>query len=174
MITLHDTGGQGTTEWHTKRDGRYTGSNTHKLLKTNDRNYALTHADSFTGNFFTKRGHTLEDEAIELYEVIKGVTVDRPDFVTNDKYPKAGYSPDGLVPDRTIEVKAFNEERQTANAKYLEMEIVAQCQFGQLICEKKLTDVLLYNPNLPADKALVIKTLKRNPAIHANIKRRIA
>ena len=172
VITIHDVI-QGSPEWHELRDGLYTGQNIHKLLKTNDKSYALTHTTSFSGNFATDRGHILEDEAIELYEAIKGVKVDRPGFVTNDKYPNCGYSFDGLCPDRSIEVKAFNEVRHLANARELEMEIKAQVQFGQIIGEKNLTDVLLYNPDIEADKALIIITVKKNPSIHKNIKTRL-
>ena len=175
MITIYDIE-QGTDEWHKIRAGLYTGSNSHKLLKTNDKNYALTQIDHFRGNFSTDRGHTLEAQAIKLYEKIKGVTVDRPGFVKNDKYPKCGYSPDGLLTDRTLEVKAFNKDRHYANSEYLEMEIEAQTQFGQLICEKDLTDVLLYNPDLDSDHIkdkLFIITKHKNQAIHDNFIKRL-
>ena len=174
-ITKHNVT-QGTEEWHKLREPLYTGSNAYKLLITKDKNYAKAGGQSWGGNFSTRRGHTLEHQAIKLYEAIKDTEVEQVGFVTNDKYPGCGYSPDGLVPDRTIEVKAFNDERQKANAKELEMEIMAQVQFGQLICGVKLTDVLLYNPDADVknikDK-LIIKTVKRNPAIHANFIRRL-
>jgi hypothetical protein len=53
------------------------------------------------------------------------------------------------------------------------MEVKAQSQFGQVICEKDLTDVILYNPKLDADKALFIITIRKNPLIHKNIKSKI-
>ena len=173
MIKIHNVI-QGSAEWHKIRENRYTGQNAHKLLKTDDKSYALNSShDEWNGNFYTQRGHILEEQAIEIYEKIKGLKVDRPGFVTNDKYPKAGYSPDGLLPDRTIEVKSFNEKRHLSNAEYLEMEVKAQSQFGQVICEKDLTDVILYNPKLDADKALFIITIRKNPLIHKNIKSKI-
>lgn len=172
MITIHQVQ-QGTEEWDVLRDGRYTGQNAGKLLKFGAIKYSRTSTTKFGGNFHTRRGHTLEDEAIELYEQIKKVTVQRAGFVTNDKYPNCGYSPDGLTEDRTIEVKAFGEERHKKNAEYLEFEIKAQTYFGQVICEKKLTDVLLYNPDLPAKDALKIITVKASRAVHSNMKRRI-
>lgn len=170
MITLHRFE-QNSPEWRGKRDGLYTGSNAHKLFKFGKIEYAKTAEAQWGGNFYTRRGHILEDEAIALYEQIYGIKVDRPGFVTNDKYPECGYSPDALRPDRTIEVKAFNEVKHLEVAEYVPLEILAQTSFGQIICEKKLCDLLLYNPDLPADKALIIITLKLNRDVERNFKR---
>jgi hypothetical protein len=71
VITVHEVE-QGTEEWQLLRIGKYTGSNAHKLLKYGARAYSLTEAGNFSGNFWTKRGHMLEDEAIELYQEITG------------------------------------------------------------------------------------------------------
>ena len=173
MIKKHNVE-QGTEEWHRLRESLYTGSNAYKLLITNDNNYCKAGGKEWNGNYYTDRGHILEHQAIKLYEAIKHIKVENVGFVTNSKYPKSGYSPDGLIEDRTIEVKCFNEERHKANYKEVEPEIMAQIQFGQIICEKKLTDLLLYNPD--AEKVqdkFYIKTIKRNPAIHANFKKRV-
>lgn len=180
MITIHRVK-QGTPEWHELREGDYTGSNADKLLQGNRSviekgrvtAYAKAGGKEWGGNFSTKRGHILEDEAIELYEQIKGVSVQRPGYVKNSKYPGAGYSPDGLLPDRTIEVKAFNMKRHYDNHKYVELKVMAQAQFGELICEKDLCDLLLYNPDVPAESALLIVTIKRQPTVSQNFRRHL-
>lgn len=172
MIILHRIP-QGSPEWLELRRGLYTGSNADKLLKFGTIDYSRTDDNGWGGNFHTKRGHILEDEAIELYEAITGIKVDRPGFVTNTRYPECGYSPDGLVPDRTIEVKSFIQDKHEAAAKYVPFEILAQCHFGKLICDKKLCDLLLYNPDLPADQALIIITIKHKAAIQANFRRKL-
>jgi hypothetical protein len=180
MITIHDIE-QGTDEWLALRKDLYTGSNAHKLLKHSGQMkivdgvatpYAITEITGFTGNFFTKRGHLLEDEAIELYEQIKKVTVDRPGFVTNSKFPTCGYSPDGIRPDRTLECKAFNDDKhmQMFNGD-IPITVLAQCHFGMLICGKKICDLIIYNPRLEAREALKIITIRWNPKIAANFKR---
>jgi len=172
VITLHRLL-QGSPEWLELRQGLYTGSNADKLLRFGTIDYSRTEDNGWGGNFHTKRGHILEDEAIGLYQDITGVEVDRPGFVTNTRYLECGYSPDGIAPDRTIEVKSFIEEKHEAAAKYVPFKILAQCYFGMLICGKKICDLLLYNPDLPADRALVIITIKLKPAIRANFRRKL-
>lgn len=184
MIQLHQLK-QGDPEWHKLREGLYTGSNAHKLLKFGAIDYSLTEASNFRGNFHTRRGHVLEDEAIELYEQIKKTKGFRfPDgekvgFVTNSKFPTCGYSPDDLYPDRTIEVKAFEEAKhmQMFNGE-IPLTVLAQCYFGMLICDKKICDLLIYNPALDPKKYTVkemfkIITIKQKPLIKANFIRRL-
>lgn len=186
MITLHQVE-QGSEQWQQLRAELYTGSGADKLLSYSGQlkvvdgvvsAYALTEITGFGGNFFTKRGHILEDEAIELYQQIKkkvGIRFEdgsKVGFVTNTKFPTCGYSPDDIYPDRTIECKAFNE------AKHMKMfngevplKVLAQCYFGMLICGKKICDLIIYNPDLEAAKAFKIITLRWNPKIAANFKR---
>lgn len=170
MIKIHQVK-QGSPAWQTLREGKYTGSNADKLLKFGTIDYSRTEDSEWQGNFHTRRGHILEQEAIELYEQIKVIKVDRPGFVTNDKFPECGYSPDGLTEDRTIEVKAFEAEKHREAADTPPLKIKAQCHFGMVICDKKLCDLLLYNPDLPADEALIILTIRQNPLVKANFMR---
>jgi len=180
MITVHEIT-QGDPEWHNLRAGLYTGSNAHKLLEHagkikiingEPQSYALTELSNFGGNFYTKRGHLLEDEAIELYERITARSVDRPGFVTNTRYPMCGYSPDGVANDRTIEVKAFNEDSHMKiyNGN-IPLKVQAQCHFGMLICGKKICDLVIYHPKLEAKYALKIIPIRYNPRVAGNFKR---
>jgi hypothetical protein len=163
---------QGTPQWHALRDGLYTGSNAHKLLKFGAIEYSQTTATNFKGNFHTKRGHLLEDQAIELFERIKNCTVMRPAFITNTSYPQCGYSPDAMLVEAVVECKAFNEQKHMAMWHGdIPMEILAQVHFGMLITERSLTYLLIYNPDLPAKYALKIIIIKANPAILANMRR---
>lgn len=172
---------QNTPEWFALRKGLYTGSNASKLLKAVGQakiaggiltQYAQAEVSTWRGNATTRRAHTLEQEAIDLFTTITGHKVNRPGFVTNSKYPGAGYSPDGLGDAMTVEVKAFAEPRHEAiTAKTVPLEILAQAHFGQLICEKDLTALLLYNPDLDAAQALKIIMIKGKRAIQANFKR---
>lgn len=193
MITFHDVE-QGTEKWLELRADKYTGSNADKLLKFASSykivngiksRYSVAEITGFQGNFWTKRGHLLEDEAISLYERIKKEEVRRYGFVTNDKYLDCGYSPDGYREDRTIEVKCFSEKlhMQLFNGD-IPMKVLAQIHFGLLICEKKQCDLVIYNPrfakkiidgepnvNYDPKKAIKIITIKTQPKIAANFKR---
>ena len=161
---------QGTKEWHELRKlYPHTGSVAHNLLKHGTKDYPRNDS-KFTGNFYTRRGHALEPEAIEVYEAIKDVKVDRFGFITNSKFPGCGYSPDGST-DRIIEVKAFNEKRHKEVPNNVPLEIQAQVQFGMMIMEMKLADLILYNPEIDAEDCLFIITIKRNNKIIDNFKR---
>lgn len=175
MITEHQIL-QGSDEWHEARRGKFTGSNAYKLLGSfGASEYAKAIQDSFKGNFFTKRGHILEDEAIELYETIKRTAISRIGFVTNDLYPSCLYSPDGLTPTLVIEVKCFNPAAHMKIAGgEIPMKILAQIHFGMLICERQAAQLIIYNPDIDAGDALKIIDIKFNKAIADNFKRILA
>ena len=171
MVVIHNIT-QGTPEWHKLRDGLYTGSNADKLLRFGKIPYSQSSDTGFKGNYYTKRGHLLEDEAIKLYNEIRNVQGLRPGFVTNTRYRGCGYSPDDLLPDRTVEVKAFDKEMHLKMAKKPSFKILAQCHFGKVICGVKLTDLLFYNPDMEQVKdRLIIVSVKYNQAIMSNIRR---
>lgn len=197
MITVHDVE-QGSEEWLKLREDLYTGQNADKLLSHSDKvkivngivsAYALNELTGFGGNFYTRRGHVLEDEALDLYRQITGHRVSRPGFVTNSKWPSCGFSPDGHDDDLELplEVKAFNE------AKHMKMfngevplKILAQIYFGQFIWEKKGARLVIYNPDFakkqiegepnplydPA-KAIKIIDVRYNRNIMLNFKRKL-
>lgn len=184
MLLLHKV--EEHDKWLKRREGLYTGSNALKFLTAAGQKrinrgivtqYAQAEMSTWGGNYYTRRGHTLEAEAIALFEQIHPEYVlMRPKigFVENTKYAGCGYSPDDIGVTITVEVKAFKEEKHLAiNAKNVPAEILAQVQFGQVICERNLTALLLYNPDLAAEQALKIIWVKRRPSTHANIKRLI-
>lgn len=182
MITIHDVE-QGTDEWLALRENLYTGNGAEKLLRHNGQiklvngvasAYALSEITGFTGNFYTRRGHALEDEAVELYEQIQEVKVNRAGFLTNSKYPTCGYSPDGLAQLKVdgveieatingeaiigellegvlLEVKCFDIEHHMVlvNAKKIEdipLKILAQIHFGLLMTGLPQAHLVAYNP----------------------------
>lgn len=176
MVHLHDCE-QGSRKWDLLRENRYTGSNADKLLKYGAIDYALNRSNTFKGNFHTERGHLLENEAIELFEKIKGISVLKTGFVTNDLYPNCGYSPDFLLPNILGEVKCFSEPNhmQLINAKRIEdipFKILAQIYFGMFICELPLAYLIPYNPKIKEVKnRFKIIEIKRKKAIDNNFKR---
>lgn len=192
MITIHDVE-QGSDDWHRLRENLYTGSNGDKLLAfaTSTKivngvasSYAITEITGFGGNFYTRRGHILEDQALEIYADITGHRVSRPGFVTNSKYPNCGYSPDGHDDDLGIplEVKAFEEVKHMKMFNgSVPLKILAQIHFGQFVWEKRGARLLIYNPDLAkedaegnivgADKAFKIIDVPYNRNINSNFRR---
>jgi hypothetical protein len=171
MIKIHECE-QGSEQWHELRTGKFTGTAAAKLLKHGAIDYSLTERSNFRGNWYTKRGHELEPEALELYELITKTMVGRPGFVTNNLYPDCGYSPDGLVEGKVIEVKCFMEDKhkQLYNGD-IPFEVLAQIHFGMMICERKAADLIIYNPELEPKLAFKIIPIKASRGIVSNFKR---
>lgn len=197
-ITVHNIE-QGSDDWLRLRANLYTGSNADKLLAHSTQtkivngvasSYALTEITGFGGNFYTRRGHLLEDRAIEIYERITGHQVSRPGFVTNSKYPDCGYSPDGHDDELGIplEVKAFERGKHMKMFNgNIAVKILAQIHFGQFIWEKRGARLLIYNPEFAKKEidgvtnpdynpvwAFKIIEVKYNRNIQSNFKRVIA
>ena len=167
---------QGSPEWLKARENKISGSTAYKLFAKNLPKLSSFNVESnFKGNFFTERGHLLEEEAIELYQRIRDVQVNHTGLVTNDKYPNCIYSPDGFLDDRTIEVKCFMPARHRETIEYPDTKIISQIQFGQVIMEKSQTDLILYCPKeeIPLDQKLVITNFEANPKIHDRIKLKV-
>ena len=171
MITIISTDEleQGSDKWLDLRSGLITGTDAQALLHGKsipDILYAKQH-NTFTGNFWTKRGQALEDVAKEIYSEAK-LPITNAGFILNDRYENAAYSPDGLVgEDGLVECKAFNERRHYKNYRQIDPSIVAQIQFGLFISERKWCDLLLFNPDLDVVKdMLLIRRVKPDKKIH--------
>lgn len=164
---------QGTEEWLLAREDKVTGSIADTLLTRGldqalKQNYAR-----FRGNFYTQRGHILEEEAIELYEAIHGVKVGRPGLITNDKFSNAACSPDGVDREFLLEVKALGEVKHLDIVKSatLPFKIMSQLQFNMMICELRVAKLIMYNPDIE-DNELAYREIiiKANPRVQANFK----
>lgn len=184
MITFHYVE-QGSEQWKIDRDGFYTGSNADKLLGSfGASEYAKAVNGSFSGNFWTRRGHLLEDEAVELYETITNTKIDRDEnevkvgYIKNSKYPKSLYSPDGVPPIPILEIKCFNVDKhlELVRAKTeddIPRKIRAQIHYGLTISERPYAHLVPYNPSpdlSPEDQFRII-TIKANRNIQANFRR---
>lgn len=96
---------QGTQEWLDVREGRITCSNALTLLNKGknaalEANRLAANRITPNGNVFAERGHVIEHEMKDRYNnVLKsnGLVLVDCGFITNDKLPNAGYSPDGLI-----------------------------------------------------------------------------
>lgn len=115
---------QGTQEWLELREKYATCSNAGRMLEHNvvfAKNVNVQHATRQTPNAtqYTERGHILEAEvkqALEAQFNTDTQAIVDCAFITNDKYPLGGYSPDGIIIDlqskkfiAPIEVKCFND-----------------------------------------------------------------
>lgn len=99
-------------------------------------------------NEHTERGHALEEEARQIYQIETGRAVTQCGFVEMNEY--AGCSPDGLVgDDGLVELKAYGDKHYTEfllNDK-IESKYLWQMQMQMLVCERSWCDFAVYNPN---------------------------
>ena len=186
---------QNTQEWLDNRANKYSGSNADKVLQFaqstrvingETTSYAkVLKEQGFTGNFSTKRGHLLEDEAIDLFEAINGIKIIRDEngvkvgSIFNSDYPDCLCSPDGLTDTHLIEVKCFNQEKHMKMYKGdIPFKIKAQVHYNMMISGKKFAYLIIYHPKLDLgqDKLNVNYAYKQiefkaNPLIFRNFKR---
>lgn len=169
MITYYDDLEQGTEEWKALRLNFLTGTDAYHLLRGKDVEDILEAklvGNNFKGTRATRRGHRLEPEAVELLEAIKDVTVHHTGFITNSKYPNAGYSPDGLIgKDGIVECKAFAKDRHLSNSERPDTTIIAQVQWGMFVSGRKWAYLVFYNPDLDPEEAIFIIKIERNEVI---------
>lgn len=168
MIEIHDVK-QSTPEWHELRKGKWTGSRAIKLLQGK----SLPDDSAIVANKYMRRGTLLEPIAIREYEHNYETDVLRVGFVTNSKYPNAGYSPDGITGDVLLEVKCCNGLRHEALVNgEIPLEYLAQIHFGMVICELKSARLLAFNPEY--NEQLTIIEISADQAIIDNIKNRLS
>lgn len=174
MIYYHDVK-QGTSKWLKLRENKVTASIAHILLKKGLKAALRANNEHFEGNRYTRWGKNNEAFARHFYEQETKQKVTETGFITNDKVPNAGYSPDGLVgEDGLIEVKCFQPKHHKEllaikHVRDIPFEIMAQCQFGMLVSERKWCDLVAFNPRGDDMTSLFIFRIKRDKNIQQNM-----
>ncbi len=111
--------------------------------------------------------HGIETEPLarNMYEIERGIEIERVGFVLHPTIKRSGASPDGLIGDDGIlEIKC---PQTTTHLGYfmegiMPEEYVPQVQW-QLACTgRKWCDFVSYDPRLPADFGLFIVRFERN------------
>lgn len=125
-LTLYFGIEQGTQEWLELRKDRVTCSNAQLLLTSGVRKCIAENerAASYirpNGNSYAERGHVIESEMRDKLneKLLKSNLVIRTcAFLTNKKFPLAGYSPDGLITNN-------DDEDWVKGGKFIPMEFKA-------------------------------------------------
>lgn len=175
-VKLHNAE-QGTDEWHQLRCGVLTASCVKHIvtptlkLSANDKTRALANKiavqritgipeETFTTDTML-RGHIDEEIARDLYSE-KYAPVTEVGFITHDRFPFFGFSPDGLVgADGLIEVKSRDPHLQFASVVAVSRgdgipkEYMAQIQAGLLLSGRDWCDFLSFSHGLPMMRARV-------------------
>lgn len=168
-MIIHDLE-QNSPEWYAIRLGKPTASGASNLVTSTGKEsksideYAIKLAgdlfageelDSWTGNYWTERGHELEDSARSLYELINDNQTDRVGFITDDD-ELYGASPDSLVLDcGMLEIKCKKASEHIKTIMYINKmkkpptEHYSQCQMQTFVTGRKWVDLMFYHPSLP-------------------------
>jgi putative phage-type endonuclease len=124
--------------------------------------------DKYT-NEDMERGHALEENARESYEINTGTPVTQVGFVEMNE--NVGCSPDGLVgDDGLIEIKCPKNEvfvRYMYDGK-IDPKYYAQMQMQMLVTERKWVDYVVYNPNFV--QQVIVKRVERDEVMIEKIK----
>lgn len=164
---------QNSPEWLQARVGKITGSIADKLLLWGkEETVKLNEALDKRHNFYTARGHLLEDEALEIYAAIHKQTVERPGLVVNDNYADAACSPDGICDKWLLEVKCYAAKKHLGitNRKTIPFQVMSQLQFNLLITGLKRAKLILYNPDIQDPKLAYREIIVwRDLKVHQNL-----
>ena len=170
-MIVHDVE-QNSPEWYQMRLGMPTASEFSKLVSgtgkpsTQIDGYANHLAaevlagkpvDVWEGNQWTDRGHELEDEAREEYELMTGFKLQQVGFVTND-YGTMGCSPDRLIEGTkaAVEIKCLKASNHVSAAMYINTygrmppSYRSQLQGQIMICGLEWVALFFYHPDLPS------------------------
>ena len=175
---------QGTSDWINIRIGKFTGSNFHIFLgnsSTKETELYKKAAERLTGiksdsdkfsNKHTERGHELEPEARNIYELLNNKIVDEVGFIELDEF--TGCSPDGLIGEKgMIEIKCKDNHTFLKQIVKDELGIEpiyrTQIQFNLYVSGRDWCDYVCYNPNFI--KSLYIKRIKRDEGKIEDIKK---
>ena len=120
-------------------------------------------APPFKGNFNTRWGNTLEDQACQLYEQKTGRKVEHFGLMRHPKEPWIGGSPDGVTTDgRLVEIKCPVSRPILPEVP---VHYYGQVQCLMEVLDLQLCDFVQYKPGKSsADYTLQITTIRRNPA----------
>lgn len=180
---------QGTDEWLAERLGRFTGSEFHVFLgnsKTKEEKLWEKVAEHMFGDsdreeyssYPMERGHVMEIEARNLYQVVTDTEVSEVGIVIadGDWQNYVACSPDGIVGDEgIIEIKSplaknflgwtEKDEKYGRTVEYIKPEYKTQIQFNLLVTGRKWCDFVYYHPR----GGIAIKRVERDEEYIAKI-----
>ena len=121
-------------------------------------------------------GKENEPLARTMYEMARGVEVERVGYVRHVSIPRGGCSPDGLVgDDGLVEFKVPNT---TTHLEYLIADVVPADYKPQMMWQMACTgrlwcDFVSYDPRLPEDFALFVKRFERDDNAIGDMEREV-
>ena len=171
---------QGSDEWKRVRAGKLTASNAQAIgnngkgletvvYETLAEKYSSSTEEGFS-NAHTERGKELEETALDMYSLTRGVKIERIGFIERDEY--SGCSPDGLIgEDGGIEVKCHSDAKHfrimVDGLKAVDSAYIWQVQMCLLVTGRKWWDLLCYGPNFK--ESLIVFHIVPDPVMQEKL-----
>lgn len=187
---------QGTEEWMEQRRGKFTASQIHRLMSVKGlgekgNTYILECVCEELGGYVPEVntmamefGRLTERFAIEHYEKVFGVEVDKMPFLIAEWCDQSGCSPDGFVSseNKGVEVKCpFNPVNHITymllknqdELKALKPEYYWQIQMGMSVLNVHSWDFVSFSENFNGAMKMYVMNVKRNESDIMLLKNRV-
>jgi len=183
---------QRSSEWFSARLGKVTASRVADIVSKTKSGYSTSRAN-YMAELIVERltgkaadhyqtaamawGTNTEPMALSSYEEHTGGLVEEVGFVPHPSIAMSGASPDGLVKDDgLVEIKCPNTAThietvlgQEAPAKYL-----PQMQWQMACTGRDFCDFVSFDPRLPDDMQLFIRTVRRDVEMIKNLEEEVS
>lgn len=182
---------QGSPEWHQLRVGKVTASRVSDVVaktktgpSASRANYmAELIAERLTGvpaekftNAAMAWGTENENAARSEYAIKHGVIVDEIAFVNHPLIPMSGASPDGLIGEAgLVEIKCPNTSTHidTLLGGVVPTKYIMQMQWQMACTGRQWCDFASFDPRLPKDMQLFVRTVERDGALISQLEEQI-
>jgi len=180
---------QGTDAWKQLRKGKVTASRVADIIAKTKTGYSTsrdkymtqlllerltgTIAESYT-NAAMEHGIEQEPFARAAYESKMGVLVDEVAFVNHPTIEQSGASPDGIVGEGLVELKApMSHTHLESILGGIDDQYKVQVNWQMACTGAKWTDLCSFDPRFPAELQLVIKRFERDDAFIATLEKEV-
>jgi putative phage-type endonuclease len=177
---------QRTDDWFAARLGKVTASRVADIMAKTKSGYSASRKnymaellcerltgqkeDSFCSGAM-QHGIDMEPQARMAYELETGRSVQEVGFIDHPSIPMFGASPDGIMPDRGLEIKCPQTAThlETLLTGKIAEKYIIQMHVAMLCTGLDKWDFVSYDDRLPAHLQLFIKTIKLDKELAAQI-----
>jgi putative phage-type endonuclease len=177
---------QRTDDWFAARLGKVTASRVADLMAKTKSGYSASRKnymaellcerltgrkeDSFCSGAM-QHGIDMEPQARMAYELETGRSVQEVGFIDHPSIPMFGASPDGIMPDRGLEIKCPNTAThlETLLTGKIAEKYIIQMHVAMLCAGLDKYDFVSYDDRLPPHLQLFIKTIELDKELAAQI-----
>lgn len=182
---------QGSPEWHAARCGRVTASRVADIMRTTKSGVSASR-NTYLGELVAERlsgvvaegfkskamewGNETEEKARDFYAFMRNIEPVAVGLVIHPTIEMAAASPDRLIgDDGLLEVKCPNSATHIATLRGapIDPDYIKQMQWQMACTERDWCDWVSFDPRLPPDMQMVVRRVKRDPVLIADMQRAV-